>query len=67
MFYYIEDIKNKVIQGDALEVLKNIPPDPMAGTGTTGCAAKMLGRDFVMIERNPQYVQLIKERLSLYA
>jgi len=38
--------------------------DPLAGTGTTGHAAKMLGRDFVLIEKNPQYVQLIKERLS---
>jgi len=26
----------------------------------------MLGRDFVMIEKNPRYVQLIRERLSLY-
>ncbi|MFZ8784509.1 DNA methyltransferase, partial [Thermocrinis sp.] len=38
--------------------------DPLAGTGTTGFAAKMLGRDFVLIEKNPQYVQLIRERLS---
>jgi DNA modification methylase len=38
--------------------------DPMAGTGTTGCAAKMLKRDFVLIEKDPQYVQIIKERLS---
>ena len=37
--------------------------DPLAGTGTTGYAAKMLGRDFVLIEKNPQYVQLIRERL----
>jgi len=38
--------------------------DPLAGTGTTGYAAKMLGRDFVLIGKNPQYVQLINERLS---
>jgi DNA modification methylase len=37
--------------------------DPLAGTGTTGYAAKMLGRDFVLIEKKPQYVQLIRERL----
>ncbi len=39
--------------------------DPMAGTGTTGCAAKMLGREFVMIEINPRYVQGIEERLRM--
>jgi DNA modification methylase len=31
--------------------------DPMAGTGTTGYVAKSLGRDFVMIEKNPGYVK----------
>jgi DNA modification methylase len=41
--------------------------DPLAGTGTTGYAAKMLGRDFVLIEKNPQYVQLIRERFSQFA
>jgi len=40
--------------------------DPMAGTGTTGCAAKMLGREFVMIEISPGYVQGIEERLRNY-
>jgi DNA modification methylase len=38
--------------------------DPMAGTGTTGYVAKMLGRDFVMIEKNPEYVKAIIKRLS---
>jgi len=34
------------------------------GIGKIG-ANKMLGRDFVLIEKNPQYVQLIRERLFL--
>jgi len=38
--------------------------DPMAGTGTTGYVAKALGRDFVMIEVNPKYVQGIEERFK---
>jgi DNA modification methylase len=36
----------------------------MAGTGTTGYVAKALGRDFVMIEVNPKYVQGIEERFK---
>jgi DNA modification methylase len=38
--------------------------DPMAGTGTTGYVAKALGRNFVMIEVNPKYVQGIEERFK---
>jgi len=38
--------------------------DPMAGTGTTGYVAKMLNRDFVMIEREPKYVEAIVKRLE---
>jgi len=37
--------------------------DPMAGTGTTGYVAKMLGRNFTMIERKPEYVEAIVRRL----
>jgi DNA modification methylase len=38
--------------------------DPMAGTGTTGYVAKMLKRDFTMIERQPEYVDVIVKRLN---
>jgi DNA modification methylase len=38
--------------------------DPMAGTGTTGYVAKAVGRNFVMIEVNPKYVQGIEERFK---
>ncbi|MGB6500091.1 MAG: DNA methyltransferase [Thermoplasmata archaeon] len=38
--------------------------DPFAGTGTTGEACIVEGFDFVMIEREPQYVALIEQRLS---
>jgi len=38
--------------------------DPVAGTGTTGVVAKALGRDFVMIERNPKYVDGIVRRFE---
>jgi len=38
--------------------------DPMAGTGTTGYTAKMLGRNFTMIEKKPEYVEAIVKRLN---
>lgn len=36
--------------------------DPVAGVGTTGYVARALGRDFMMIEINPRYVEGIRER-----
>ncbi|WP_299227126.1 DNA methyltransferase [Sulfurihydrogenibium sp.] len=38
--------------------------DPMAGTGTTGYVAKMLNRDFTMIERKPEYIEAIIRRFN---
>jgi len=38
--------------------------DPMAGTGTTGVVAKRLGRHFVMIDNNSEYVNAMVRRLS---
>jgi DNA modification methylase len=35
--------------------------DPFAGIGTVGCAAIKLGRRFVLIEQNPEYVEAIRE------
>ena len=37
--------------------------DPFGGTGTTAAVAKRLGRRYVVIERDPAYAALIKERL----
>jgi DNA modification methylase len=38
--------------------------DPFAGSGTTGYVALTLGRRFVGIELNPDYMRLIEQRLS---
>lgn len=38
--------------------------DPFAGSGTTGLAARHLKRPSVLIELNPEYVELIQSRMS---
>jgi len=38
--------------------------DPFAGSGTTAVASKILGRNFIVIEREKKYVEIIKSRLS---
>ena len=38
--------------------------DPFFGTGTTGAVAKMLGRDFIGIEREEAYRKVATKRLS---
>jgi DNA modification methylase len=38
--------------------------DPFMGSGTTALVARKLGRNFVGIELNPQYVRLAQQRLS---
>jgi methylase of polypeptide subunit release factors len=38
--------------------------DMFAGSGTTLVVAKKLGRDFVGIDLNPEYVKIAKQRLA---
>ena len=38
--------------------------DPFFGTGTTGAVAKRLGRNFIGIEREGDYVELARERIA---
>lgn len=38
--------------------------DSFAGTGTTGVACQTLGRDFILIEKKDEYIDIIKKRLN---
>ncbi len=39
--------------------------DPFFGSGTTGAVAKKLGRHFIGVERNENYIKLANERINL--
>ena len=41
--------------------------DPFAGSGTTGVVACRLGRNFVGVELNPEYVAMAERRIAPYA
>ncbi len=40
--------------------------DPFAGSGTTALACKELGREFIMVESDEKYIEIINERLATY-
>ena len=41
--------------------------DPFAGTGTTGMAAKALGRDFICIEKEQKWCDVARARIEATA
>lgn len=50
-------IKNSTQEGDTVF-------DPFAGSGTTGVACKNLNRNFILIEKEQEYIDIINKRLS---
>ena len=38
--------------------------DPFMGSGTTGVAAVLEGRNFIGIERDPEYFEIAKTRIE---
>jgi site-specific DNA-methyltransferase (adenine-specific) len=42
----------------------NLVLDPFAGSGTTGVACKNTNRNYILIEKEPEYIQIIKQRLQ---
>lgn len=39
--------------------------DPFAGSGTTGVACKNINRNYILIEKEPEYIDIINKRLNL--
>lgn len=39
--------------------------DPFAGSGTTGVACKNLNRNYILIEKEPEYIEIINKRLEI--
>lgn len=54
------DLLEKIIGANTGDLIL----DPFAGSGTTGVACKNLNRNFILIEKEPKYVEIIKERLA---
>lgn len=38
--------------------------DPFGGSGTTGLVARQHGRGFILVEKKPEYVEMIRARLN---
>jgi DNA modification methylase len=58
------ELARKVIQ--YYSFLNDVVLDPFAGVGTLGEAAIRLGRRFVLLEKNPEYVEVIKKDLQKF-
>lgn len=55
-------ILRRVIQASSKE--NDLVLDFFAGSGTTGAAAAELGRNFILIDQNPESIAVIKERFK---
>ncbi len=55
-------ILRRVIQASSKE--NDLVLDFFAGSGTTGAAAAELGRNFILIDQNPESIAVIKDRFS---
>ena len=42
----------------------NIVLDPMSGSGTVGVACQNLNRNYILIEKEPEYIEICKQRLA---
>jgi len=57
-----ESLLHRVIL--ASTVAGDVVLDPFFGSGTTGAVARKLGRSYIGIERDPDYVNIARERLA---
>ena len=59
--------KNLSLMEDLLKIHSNegdIVLDCFAGSGTTGVACKNLNRNYILIEKEPEYIDIINKRLN---
>ena len=40
--------------------------DPFMGSGTTGCACALEGREFIGIEKEAEYIEIAKKRIAYW-
>lgn len=57
------ELAEKIINNFSRE--EDIILDPFAGSGTTGVACKNLNRNYILIEKEPEYINIINKRLML--
>lgn len=75
---YLKDSKETTVAHPAqkpLEVIKwclelyskpgDLVLDPFMGSGTTGVACTLMGREFIGIERDPEYMRMATRRIAL--
>jgi site-specific DNA-methyltransferase (adenine-specific) len=55
-------ILRRIIQASSKE--GGVVLDFFAGSGTTGVVANMLGRRFILVDQNPEALEVIKQRLD---
>jgi len=55
-------ILRRIIQASSKE--GDVVMDFFAGSGTTGVVANMLGRRFILVDQNPEALEVIKQRLE---
>lgn len=58
------DLTRKLLETLVPLEKENIILDPFARTVTTSAAAEKLGLDYIGIEIEPNYIEIIKERLA---
>ncbi len=57
-----ESLLHRILIGSSNK--DDIVLDPFFGTGTTGAVAKKLGRNFIGIEKDEQYIKVAKKRIK---
>jgi site-specific DNA-methyltransferase (adenine-specific) len=56
-------ILRRIIQASSKE--GDVVMDFFAGSGTTGFVAHELGRNFILVDQNPESIEVIKNRLPI--